>query len=770
LPAAAQLLRAGKRAYAAFRRFFAKSYARLAVFTVVALVAKWGALGRAGLFPSISDSEHFSLYEEAARLTVRKFHELPFWNPYYCGGIPALGTPSARFASPTFFLTLLFGTLRANPLILMAMTVVGLEGTYRYARAYGGGVIGAMVASPIFAISGAFTLWGLSDWTNFYAFQLIPWTLCAARRTFRGSRRGVVVLAASVAWMIGFGGTYAAPLTAVAVAWEGLLAIAERRNRSRDVARTFVFAAAALVFAVAMSLFRIWPIAENLAGSPRVLGGGDSTSLKDLYDDLFAHDGWTAFHGLYAVGSLILPILFLGGLRRRAIPLLTSGLLWLWLALGYGVKPSLFGLLRTIPPYTMLRAPDRFLTLFTLGLAVVASLAIRRFEVIGHRRPLVFVLALVCAGLVGLDAGILVKNSHDDGGGPPRGAPPATVDRAFRQTRGNRWLAYYYFKMSRGVLACFDDYNVSQSTELRGDLPAEEYLRDKGAGTVIRKAWAPGRIDLEVSLLRPARVYVNQNWHPGWHASDGAFVSEDGLLAVDLPAGKHAVVLRFLPRSAIAGGLTSIAALGLALYVWARTRRRDSFGDGAGLGRDVALFASPLLVAAIGWAAMREPRRPPPALVTPDNEPIVATWPPDNATPVGARWVGEGFRLDAFRVRTTSTGSDIHATLELDWWFERRPPPRLGITVRIDGAPQGPISVSYAAFAGALLIEDVPLKRTIRDVSEDILLMKSYKPYPITVTVVVSALRGNGEALEDAELGGTRQDGGRVVLPAVTVP
>ena len=56
------------------------------------------------------------------------------------------------------------------------------------------------------------------------------------------------------------------------------------------------------------------------------------------------------------------------------------------------------------------------------------------------------------------------------------------------------------------------------------------------------------RIDLEVELSRPARVYVNQNWHPGWRSNVGEAVSDEGLLAVDLPAGTHEVSLRFLPR------------------------------------------------------------------------------------------------------------------------------------------------------------------------------------------------------------------------------
>jgi hypothetical protein len=771
LPASAHVLTFLQRGYADARAAVARTPIRLAAFALLALASKWRALGQAGQFSQIVDAEHFSLYEEAARLTVTKFHELPLWNPYYCGGIPAVGTPSARFISPTFLLTLVFGTLRAEPLIWMAMTLVGLEGTYRYARANGGGSLGSALAAPMFALSGAFGIWTVYDWTNFYAFQLVPWALLGAREAFRGSRRGVVVLALAAGWMIGFGGTYAAPVTALAVAWEGLVVLAKAK-RFAEVARTLLYGVVALLFVVAMSLVRLWPIAENLSSAPRVLGGGESSDLARVWHDLFGAQGMVIHHGTYLVGGALLPLFFLGALRRRALPFLASSLLWLWLALGYGAKVSLFGLLRMMPPYTMLRAPERFLPLFVLGFVVVTALALRRVEVISRRWRIAIIFAFECVAVYGWNLSVLVENGRDLAAIRPMADPPAVVDREFHQTRGNRWLAFYYFEMSRGTLACFDDYNVAESPDLRGDLSDEEYLRDTGAGTVQQKSWAPGRIEMEVDLSRPARVYVNQNWHPGWHSSQGAVTSDDGLLAVDLPAGAHDVVLRFLPRSVVVGGLTSLAALLIAFGVWRRTGSGDAFGDGRRLARQVGIFASPVLVAALGFALMRQPRRPRPALLTPEGDPLVAAAPPGDARPVGARWDSEGITLEAVRFHETGAATDdgTEVSVELDWRFDKPPPPRLGITLRIEGERRGPVSLSYAFLSGALLVDDAPLHTTLRDVTESILLPHEDLPRTVQVSVQLSVLRGNGEPLTDVVVDGVRASQGRVLVGPFNVP
>lgn len=771
MPTPARVLVYIQQEYTAARQTVAKAPVRLAWFTVLALAVKWQVLGKAGLFHDTTDAEHLSLYEETARLTLTKFHELPLWNPYYCGGIPALGTPQARFASPTFLITLLFGTLRAEPLVLMAMTIVGLEGAYRYARARGGGAMGALLAAPMFALCGCFARWPAFAWTHFYGFQLVPWALLGARTACRGSRRGVVLFAVAIAWMIGFAGTYTAPLTALGAIAEIVEVLIKRRPRPRDLARLAAILGGTFLFVLAMSLVRAWPVAENLFSSPRVVGGNEGTKLARLWVDLFSDSSQKYLRGDYLVGIWALPLFFLGGLRRRAIPLLIMSLFWLWLALGYGVRPSLFALLRSIPPYTMLRAPERCLPFFVLGFAVIAALAMRRMEVLSRRTPTAVLLILGCIGAFGWDLFALAKNDAELSKGRSMISPPAVVEREFRQTRGNRWLSFFYAEMSRGTLTCFDDYNVAQSPDLRGDLPQEEYLRDAEAGTVTEESWAPNRIELRVSLGRPARVYVNQNWHPGWHASDGAVVSDRGLLAVDLPAGSHDVVLRFLPRSAILGGLTTLAALAVAFYVFWQTRAGDAFGSGRTLARQVGLFASPLLVPLFGLLVMREPRRPPLPLVTPEGEPIVVPAPPDDATRVDAQWVAEGITLEAARFKKlpSSTDRDTDATVELDWRFDKKPPTGLGVFVHLEGGSSGPISLDYAFLSGSLLLDDAPLHATLRDVSEKLVLPNDKEQKEIKVFAGLFYARRSGDRLRDIRTKAPVERG-RVFLGSFLIP
>jgi hypothetical protein len=207
-------------------------------------------------------------------------------------------------------------------------------------------------------------------------------------------------------------------------------------------------------------------------------------------------------------------------------------------------------------------------------------------------------VAFACHGLLLADTALLVHVAQNRERTRTMEAAPPSLDRDFRQTRGNRWLAAYFPAMSRGSLTCFDDYDIAQSTELRGDLPAEEYLRDAGAGTVRRVTWTPGRIDLHVELTRPSRVIVNQNAYTGWRANVGDVVSADGLLAVDLPAGTHELTLQFWPRSAVAGMWTTLFGL-VAVTVFAfcggrvRTARERMVA--------LALAAGPLLVVPLSF-------------------------------------------------------------------------------------------------------------------------------------------------------------------------
>jgi len=753
-----------RRFLAVLRDLAAATWTRLAIFTALSVLAQWPFLSHAGAMVDYRDAQYFTLFEDSARISVLKFHQLPLWDPYYCGGIYSLGTPSARFTSPTFLLTLLFGTLRSSSLVAVLATLAGLEGTYRYARARGAGPLGATLAAPIFALTGFFPRSAAFEWINFLGFELIPWAALGLRRALEGSMRGALLAAGTIGWMTCFGGTYAAPYMLLIGIWEaGEVLWRLRRDRGR-VKRAIGHVMIAGLLAGGIAAVRLWPIGETLSAAPRLIGAIASIGPLTMLQLLFGKT--IPMRGDFLVGVLALPLALFAAIDRRAIWLLTGALFWTWLASGYAAHPSGYAILRTIPPYTMLRSPERFLVPFALLYAVLAARGLGRLEVFVRARrrqgrrwgsPWVRVAA---ATLLGINAGVLVDNAWSWQRGRTLLPPPVELREAsdFAQARGNRWLAAYYPSLARGTLSCFDDYQVPQSAELRGDLAHEELLANDsvGAGKVERVAWSPNRIDLHAELTRPARVIVNQNWHPGWRSSLGAVTSDADRLAVDLPEGSHDVSLTFLPRSAVGGATTTLLALaGLAAIFWL-TKRRGEPRTARAWGICAALAVAPLSGVGLAFAFVHEPPRPPQRLVLPTGEPMVADAPPPHASPLNVR-LEDGVTLEAARTVTRILPEGPTLDLELDWRLAQTAPPGLGIFVHITPDAGDAVNVDHVALATLAPFESLPANKTLRDAIPPIALEPN-KTYEIYVGVWRARRGGqrlhvtdNGSATVDAD-------------------
>ncbi len=703
------------------------------------------------------DAQYNSLFENAARICVTHFHELPLWNPYYCGGVYALGTPSARFSSPLFLITLIFGVLRASPLIAVMMCVIGLEGTYRYARSHGAGALGAMLAAPVFALCGFFPRSGAFEWINFLGFQLLPWAALGLRRAFAGEIKGAVMAGGAVGWMTCFGGTYAAPYTLLVGVLELAAALVRFRRDRKRLASALMLGAVAALLGVGLALVRLWPIAETLASSPRVLGAIDSNPPLAIAKMLFGAK--IPFRGDFLVGVLVLPLALLAALERRNVWILGIACFFLWLASGFSAHPSGYALLRTIPPYTMLRSPERFLVPFALAYAVLVALGFGRLQRIARKRkwkPWVVTAALALACI---DDGVLADNEWAwQRGRSLMAAPESSEPREFTNARGDRWLAAYYPGIARGTLSCFDDYQVPQSAALRGDLPHEELLADASAGKLERTSWSPNSIALHAELTKPARAIINQNWHPGWRVSEGTLADDEGRLAVDLPSGTHDVVLRFRPRSGIYGLITSLFAIAACVVLW-RVRRLGRFGQ---LGVAVA----PLLVALGALAFVHEPPRPIQRLTLPNGEPIVQTDPPAGAQTIDAEFE-EGITLEAARAITQRGSDGPTLDFELDWRLSGPAPTGLGIFVHFEPDKGDSVNVDHVALATVAPFEAFPPNMTLRDALPGIAIEsgKTYKIY-----VGVWRARRGGERLKVVKPGSATIDADRVLVATIHAP
>ena len=702
---------------------------RLAVFAALALVLVWTSLGHAAYANEFRDAQVLLAYERAAVDTVRHFGQLPFWDPYYCGGLDGVGAPQSRFTSPTLLLSVLFGPERADLLIVFLFVVAGMEGMFRWLRLRVQSAPAALVVAPVFAMSGHFAVAYFRGWTNFFGFELVPWILLGVTLAARGRLRGIVIAALAFALLLGFGGTFAAPLVAVAAFVEGVRAVLDEPRAAR--ARALAMLAATASFMATVAFVRLWPLAETLAAAPRIMAGTPGHQPRALLAAITAllapKDGDILLSGSFFVGSAFLAVAALGAADRRSLRGIVAVVVFVWLAAGYARKPALFALLRELPVFSALRYPERFLWLAILFASEPAAHALARIPQIGEGRRWRIGVWVVLGGGLGWTMFHEISAFHRTSEGRALGTLTESFSPSFHQSRGNRWLVAHYEAMGIGSLSCWETHPVVQSTRLRADLPAEEYLSDKtrDAGAVTRVSWSPNAIVLHASVTREARILVNQNWHPGWHASIGAVVSDEGLIAVDVPPGEHDVKLRFRPWSTLAGaGVSASALLALGALGWV-TRRRGALFSPAARKVTIALIAAPWVVAGSAYALSPDPRFPPPTLRNANGEPALVEVAEEKqvpATPLGAE-LSLPIRVEAGSVK----GPDALDNLVLDVYLRRTGnlPRATTMFVHLERrADQGEapkkkdsfFNADHQVVAGSFYLSDAPEGRLVHDV------------------------------------------------------
>ncbi|MDB4938942.1 MAG: hypothetical protein JWP87_5914 [Labilithrix sp.] len=700
---------------------------RLAFFTALAAVMVWPILPEAARLNEFRDVHILLLYERAAIDTVLRYGELPLWNPYFCGGFDAVAAPQTRFVSPTLLLGLLFGANRAEILTVFFFFVVGMEGMYRWLRLRITEPIAALVIAPVFAFSGQFAVAYHRGWIQFMSFELVPWVMLGITLAARRKWQGMAIASIAFAMMVGFAGLFAAPLLALAAAFESIRTLVEQPRAARW--RSIAMLAATASFMAAVACVRLWPVAETLMSAPRIMAGTPGHApralLAALVGFLRVKDGNTNIDGSFYVGAAFLALVALGAHHRSALPALLIALVCGWLATGYASRFSAFAFLREMPIFAAIRYPERFLWLGIFFASEAAAGALARVPHIGEGNKWRLVTWCVLIGAVTWTVGGEIGAFQRVAKGRTMGTVVEGNLAEFHQARGNRWLAVHLQSQNIGSLSCMETHRVAETTLLRGDLPAEEYLAPESAdaGTVKRVAWSPTKITLHVDVSKPARVLVNQNWAPGWHASAGKVVSNEGLIGVDVPAGAHDLVLSFLPWSTLGGASVTLSALlALAVIGW-RARRRGEVFSRKQRWITAALVVLPWLVAGAAYASSPDDKWPPPPMRNPNGTPAVVAEGEhqDGTLPVGAAFALP-LRVEEGRV----VGPDARNNLAIEVYLRRMAhiPKATTMFVHVERRKDEPkpekdreefYNADHQVIGGSFFLSDAPEGRLVRD-------------------------------------------------------
>ncbi|MBX3222236.1 MAG: hypothetical protein KF795_17085 [Labilithrix sp.] len=609
---------------------------RLVLWVTVAAFTHEGILSDPFKVADWMDDHQFYSWEESDRTTLLRYHQLPAWNPFWCGGTVGLAGPEDPFLGPDFLLRLVFGVGHGRRLAIVLLVVLGFEGMYRLCRRLDSSAVGAAFAALVYGTCDRFVSFIHDGWVNFMGFELIPFilyflvegTLGPADPTVSDVERSERIRRARllggffVAWIILSAGTYPTPYAMISVGYvtlvlsvhgffRGLRAepdVAGDGSRGGQWLRVlrapwlvpWLAAATIGLVALGLSAGKMLPTLSFLRQFPRVFTPVEMHSAAEMF---------TGFWSRYSV-VLVLALIGVVTADLAAGVFFGGALLFFALAMGDFGESSPFHLLKSLPIFGQLRFPDRFMVGVLLFTAVAASRGITRVEdalpaavkrawerFFGWRQRafgakdaayppevgwvIVGVAAFVACSRVALPfAEEILTGVRIRPGTMYVQEGPRNHDAPFKQSRGNRRDVHLFTPSNMGSIYCVAGNPLPESALLRGDLAQEEYPQDPTKATVKRLVWTPNEITLEVDAKEPTTVLVNQNWAAEWRSNVGVVKSVEKLLAVDVPAGKHVVVLSYKDRFLGACLLVSLASLlGVAFVLgrdgvrWAKRER-----------------------------------------------------------------------------------------------------------------------------------------------------------------------------------------------------
>jgi hypothetical protein len=594
------------------------------------------------------DWRHFSMLWEAARVALSDFHQFPSWNPYHCGGLVLYQHPESPFPGPLFLLTYFWlPTAVAMKLWIFAHLVCGTLGARALVADRGGNAAEQLLGAAVMAACGFFAEHIGGGHLSFTPFLYLPLIVWAFRRAIRKtgnpdrvpgpSREGLrraepgfvhaigdvrysVAVAGLFALTVLEGGTYPAPLMAVALAVECLARLGSEDDR-RAMARALPVIA---VLFVLLAAVRLLPALHYLREHPRLEPLDDGLGLGEVFSfwTTRTHARRMPGHGyvwpeyddyvgivpvaLMLVGLLVALFARDGARRERRIDVAVFVSL-VWCALGRIHGPALAVLLHALPIFRSLRVPSRFLgpAMIAFGLLAAGALGVGR-GALEKRRPrlLRVALALELALVVGVVLDICLTNQRVIQQGLDPGVPQTPASADFFQNTGADYSRLPTFPVQGfGTRACYVALEWKPAPGITDGRGAQARVEPPSAGAVVETSWSPNRLELDVRLDAPATVILNQNYETGWHAKNGqggndgpatvgAYVVPQqrfwdirarpaelpvkgaiGLLAVSLPAGARHLVLIHRPPWLWLGGFLSLAGLVLAAVIVRRARR-----------------------------------------------------------------------------------------------------------------------------------------------------------------------------------------------------
>ncbi len=527
-------------------------------------------------FPANGDWDLFTQLRWVPYYTITHFHQLPFWNPYKCGGMGMLSNPESSVVTPSLIPYLLFGQYAGLYIEIVGHIAIGFAGGYVLARVMALGRPAAIVSAVVFPSSSWLYLHLSVGHLNFLPVCYVPWIaalllISIDRRKFLPAAVGGLICAFTLTE-----GNYAFLYAAIII---GCVAfVLALLNRSPW---PLIYAIVLGLFGVGLGALKLLPMSQQLSIYPKYPFGLETITARMISVFLFSRDqdlyrqragiefGFCEYGAYISVFFAALAIIGLVRRPARTLPWLLPALMFLAFTRGYTGDYSAVFMLHYLPMGGSAGLTGRYLGPFVLCVGVIAAhgadFLCSKFGSWGRRTVVVLiVLGIFDSWLVGPpNLRYLFHNP----------IPSISASQEFRQY----WVAFpgiqtEISQANMGSVNCqgFGYNNIPEKplgynqVGYRG----EYYLL--GAGTVSQSLWTPNRLRYEVNAGAATSLVVNQNYYPGWRltSGNGELYAEKGLLAVRVSPGRQRIELVYAPERILLAFALTIAAGAALILIW----------------------------------------------------------------------------------------------------------------------------------------------------------------------------------------------------------
>ena len=571
-----------------------------ALYAVLSIVFCWPLFEQPQGLGSNDWDQHLFYYGVVLKNIV-EYGQMPYWNPWYCGGNVMWQNPQIALLSPVYPLTAIMSLQLAMKINIALHYWIGFVGMHvLLTRVLAITSLPAVIyLATLVTAAGAPAIHLRVGHSVFLPGFYLPLQLYFFFKAFKtGEWKYVLMAAMTMALMVVNGGTHILPMSVAALGSFAIFAAIGTRDW-----RPLAFVAAFGVAAIAYSAPKLLPVAQFVSGDQfwdtrNPIEKPDLVTLEILKQTYLVptqhvggrlemqRHGWHEYGNYIGLGSTIAIGFGIGlALIRRApahhwfgVSLALTTMVLFFLSLGEFSVYSPAVLSRQLPLFENFRIPSRytipFLQFAALTLGWSFQSVVSRY---GLARPAKIAIAIVCIGASAHLIAVNRWNLKNVFNQPP-------FDTEFRWMAGPREIATDKDSsayaggspMLRALVEHRAFFYCYESLQLqRAAVPDRPHLWVEGPARVSDIDFAPNRLAFNVfGGPEPAKLFLNYNWGPGWSTNAGSIdlIGDPGKLAtVTITPGQTGrYEFTFTPPGLYAGTAVFAFAVVASLALWRR--------------------------------------------------------------------------------------------------------------------------------------------------------------------------------------------------------